>query len=205
MPHVRHSKLWLVGISLVVLIGCKPAALPEQATQPATAETVTPVVEASPPVAAYNPAVINYQGFGPAKFGDNEESVRISWGRPLTADTPAKGSSCFYLRAEHLPNQKPGIGFMFEDAKFVRFDVDDVRQIAPGNIKVGDSAEQVLQAHTGRVESAPHKYVAGARMLTVTSEDNSAARLIFEIGADGKIVSWRIGIPPQVFYVEGCS
>lgn len=205
MAHVMHSKLWLMSMSFAVLIGCKPAALPEQAAQSATVETVTPLAEASPPAAAYNPAVINYQGFGPAKFGDNEESVRISWGRPLTADAPAKGSSCFYLRAEHLPNQKPGIGFMFEDTKFVRFDVDDARQIAPGNIKVGDNAEQVLQAHSGRVESAPHKYVANARLLTVTPEDNAASRLIFEIDANGKVISWRIGLPPQVFYVEGCG
>ncbi len=205
MPHLKHSKLWLVSISLAMLMGCKPAAAPEQAVAPAVVEVVTPVVEALPPAPAHNPLIVHYQGFGPAKFGDNQESVRMAWGRPLNADTPAKGASCFYLSAEHMPEQKRGIGFMFEEAKFVRYDVDNATQIAPGNIKVGDSAEQVLQAHSGRVETAVHKYIANARTLTVTPEDNSAARLVFEIAADGKVMNWRMGIPPQIFYVEGCS
>lgn len=205
MPHLKHSKLWLVSISLATLMGCKPAAVPEQTLTPAIAKDPATVVDSLSAAASNNPSVVNYQGFGPAKFGGNEELVRMSWGYPLIADAPAKGSTCFYLSAEHMPNQKRGIGFMFEDAKFVRFDVDDARQIAPGNIKVGDNAEQVLQAHSGRVESAAHKYVVNARTLTVTPEDNSAARLIFDIGADGKVLSWRIGLPPQVFYVEGCG
>lgn len=205
MPHLKHSSLWLVSISLATLMGCKPAAVPEQTLTPAIAKDPATVVDSLSAAASNNPSVLNYQGFGPAKFGSNEESVRIAWGRPLNADTAAKGSSCFYLSAEHMPDQTRGIGFMLEDEKFVRYDVDNANQIAPGNIKVGDNAEQVLQAHSGRVESAAHKYVVNARTLTVTPEDSSAARLIFEIGADGKVLSWRIGVPPQVFYVEGCS
>ena len=94
---------------------------------------------------------------------------------------------------------------MFEDAKFVRYDVNDATQIAPGNFKVGDAASLVATAFAGRVVEAPHKYVEGGRTLTVTPADKSEARLIFEIGKDGNITSWRMGIPPQVFYVEGCS
>ena len=208
MPHLKHSSLWLVSISLATLMGCKPAVTPAvtpETTLPTPVSSTAPAAEVMPADAINNPSEVNYQGFGPAKFGGNEESVRMSWGYPLIVDAPAKGSTCFYLSAEHMPNQKRGIGFMFEDAKFVRFDVDDARQFAPGNIKVGDNAEQVLQAHSGRVESAAHKYVVNAHTLTVTPEDSSAARLIFDIGADGKVLSWRIGVPPQVFYVEGCS
>lgn len=152
-----------------------------------------------------NNDVINFQGFGPAKFGGNEQDVRISWGRPLNASKPAEASTCMYLNPEVMPEAKRGIGFMFEEAKFVRYDVDDISQIAPGNFKVGDAATDIKTAFAGRVEEAPHKYIPKGITLTVTPEDKSAARLIFEIGQDGKVANWRIGVPPQIFYVEGCA
>ena len=94
---------------------------------------------------------------------------------------------------------------MFEDAKFVRYDVDDASQIAPGNFKVGDAAADIKAAFSGRIEEAAHKYIPKGFTLTVTPEDKSAARLVFEIGEDGKVMTWRIGVPPQVLYVEGCG
>jgi len=29
--------------------------------------------------------------------------------------------------------------------------------------------------------------------------------LLFETDAAGKITRWRVGVPPQIDYVEGCS
>jgi hypothetical protein len=29
--------------------------------------------------------------------------------------------------------------------------------------------------------------------------------LVFEVDPSGKATDWRIGVPPQVDYVEGCS
>jgi hypothetical protein len=209
------TKMFMLTASFLLLSGCKPpvekvtgtdAPAPEAAVPEEVMPAVTSAPETIAPAAGVNnPAVINFQGFGPAKFGGNEESLRMSWGRPLNASKPAKGSTCIYLNPEVMPSVKRSIGFMFEDAKFVRYDVDDASQIAPGNIKVGDRAEQVMTAHAGRVESAPHKYIPKGRTLTVTPEDKSTGRLIFEIGEDGKVLSWRIGVPPQVFYVEGCG
>lgn len=154
---------------------------------------------------AYDPDVVNFSGFGPAKFGSNEESVRMSWGRPLNASQPVQGSTCMYLNPETLPDAKRGIGFMFEEGRFVRYDIGDASQIAPGNFKVGDDAGSIKAAFVGRIEEAPHKYLPKGFTLTVTPEDKSEARLIFEIGEDGKVSTWRIGVPPQVFYVEGCG
>lgn len=129
----------------------------------------------------------------------------MSWGRPLNASTPAPGSTCLYLNPEVMPTAKRGIGFMFEQAKFVRYDVNDASQIAPGNFRVGDAAADIKTAFVGRIEEAPHKYIPKGFTLTVTPEDKSPARLIFEIGQDGKVATWRIGVPPQVLYVEGCG
>ena len=153
----------------------------------------------------YDPEVINFEGFGPAKFGDNEESVRMSWGRPLVAGKPAKGATCYYLYKEAIPKQNEGISFMLEDGKFVRYDVDDASIVAPGGIVVGDTAAEVLAAHTNHVTKAPHKYIQGAQTLTVNSNAHKNANLIFEVDTSGTIVNWRIGVVPQVYYVEGCG
>lgn len=204
------SKILMLSIAFVLLAACKPtteAAKVDAAMQP---DASVPAIQAEPAVsettkAMNDPAVIYYEGFGPAAFGSNEEAVRMAWGKPLEATKPQKGSSCYYLYPEMGPESKRGIGFMFEEAKFVRYDVQDTSQIAPGNFKVGDAAADIKTAFAGRIEEAPHKYIDKGFTLTVTPEDRSESRLIFEIGEDGKVLNWRIGVPPQVFYVEACS
>lgn len=167
-----------------------------------------PAIE--PPIKTNDPKVINFEGFGPAKFGDNEESVRMSWGRPLTASKPAVGATCYYLYLDPKPDTHQQIAFMFEDGKFVRYDVDDPKWVAPGNIVVGDTIAKVLQAHAGHVQNQPHKYIEDAHTLVVTptvlsSSQKSNASLIFETDANNLVINWRIGVSPQVYYVEGCS
>ncbi|MES2499661.1 MAG: hypothetical protein V4570_03935 [Pseudomonadota bacterium] len=155
--------------------------------------------------------VINFAGFGPAKFGGNEESVRMSWGRPLNASKPVAGATCYYLYLDPKPEPQQEIAFMLEDGQFVRYDVDHPKWIAPGNIVVGDTMTKVVQAHAGRIENQPHKYIEGAHTLIVTptevESDNklSSTRLIFETDANDIVINWRIGVAPQVYYVEGCN
>ncbi len=199
-------KTLLLSAGLLLLPGCKPGT--EKANAPASTAPVAkaPTKETVPtPAKANDVTVATFDGFGPAKFGGDEESVRMSWGRPLNAGKPVEGASCYYLSPETAPDVKRSIGFMLEDGKFVRYDVADASLPAPGNIKVGDGADAVRAAFVGRIEEAPHKYIEKGITLTITPEDKSAARLIFEIGEDGKVSAWRIGIPPQVFYVEGCG
>jgi len=191
----------------------------ETETDPATESTAqssdhtNPAPKPDPaietPIKTNDPEVINFEGFGPAKFGDNEESVRMSWGRPLIASKPAVGATCYYLYLDPKPEHQQQIAFMFEDGKFVRYDVDDPKWVAPGNIVVGDTMAKVLQAHAGHVQNQPHKYIEGAHTLVVTpvvkSGEKSNASLIFETDANNLVINWRIGVSPQVYYVEGCS
>lgn len=159
--------------------------------------------------ARHNPAIIKFEGFGPATFGSNEEAVRQAWGRPLLASKPATGATCYYLYKEVLPQlsntHQRGIAFMMEDGEFVRFDVDDTSQVAPGDIMVGDSMASAQAAHAGHVDTQPHKYIEGAHTLIVSPTANDKARLIFEIDGQNTVINWRIGVTPQVYYVEGCS
>jgi hypothetical protein len=216
---MQRSSRYIVFTLLItgLLSACDKAKQP--ATELAAQSTNSNGTEAMPgtnpatdlPEKNYDATVINFEGFGPAKFGSNEESVRMSWGRPLEASKPAVGATCYYLYLDPKPEAHQGIAFMFEDGQFVRYDIDDPKWVAPGNIVVGDTLATVMQAHAGHVENQPHKYIDGAHTLVVTpdkaeSENKpSNARLIFETDANNIVINWRIGVEPQVYYVEGCS
>lgn len=129
----------------------------------------------------------------------------MSWGKELQRGSSVEGSTCYYLTLQPKPQDHRGIAFMLEEGRFVRYDVDGPEWSAPGGIVVGDDASQVATAHLGRVVEDPHKYLVGGRTLTVTPADGSPSRLVFEVDAEGKVINWRIGLPPQVYYVEGCG
>ncbi len=202
-----------LAASLLVLASCsKPE--PEPA---ALSEPDAPVVVAPAPVPAPGPAngepdlasndatVINLEGFGPAKFGADEEQVRMAWGHPLDGKPGMPGSTCYFLFPDPPKPGASGIAFMMEEGAFVRYDVDTAAFAAPGNLAVGMQADAVMAAFPGQIEATPHKYVEGQRYLTYTPADGSQVRLVFEVDDRGKIVRWRIGRLPQVQYVEGCG
>lgn len=223
---MQSSSKYIVLILLItgLLFACDKAK--ETVTESVEQSPGSNSTEETPKISAtgkknYDPEVINLEGFGAAKFGSNEESVRMSWGRPLNASKPAVGATCYYLYSDTVsldssnldskPKRHQGIAFMLEDGEFVRYDIDDPKWVAPGSIVVGDTMATVMQAHAGHVENQPHKYIDGAHTLIVTpvqtrSESTpSSARLIFETDANNIVINWRIGVEPQVYYVEGCS
>jgi hypothetical protein len=218
MTLMRVSALAMV----LSLSACSsPTPDPEPRVEPApvnepTAETGTETeteagaeagagAGAEVPSAVNDPAVFNFEGFGPAKFGVDEEQVRMAWGRPLEAGVPAEGATCYRLFMAPKPEGGQGISFMFEDGGFVRYDVDVPLHVAPGDLRVGDSMQDVLDAFPGGVETEPHKYVERAFIMIVPPEDGGEGRLVLETDAAGIVTAWRIGVPPQVHYVEGCG
>lgn len=144
-----------------------------------------------------------YIGFGPALFGDDEESVRIAWGRPLTVEG-REPDHCRQLFAE--PQTAYPIAFMLVEDRFVRYDVTGPQFESPGGIRVGDARETVeARFESDEIAVSPHKYVDGAEVLTVTISPESTVRLVFEMTTEGQVARWRLGVPPAVHFVEGCS
>ncbi|MCD9029295.1 lectin [Luteimonas sp. BDR2-5] len=146
--------------------------------------------------------VITFEGFGPAGFGADAEQVRMAWGNDLGDAQPSEPGGCYYLIPQPLGSAGYRIAFMVEGDRFSRIDVRNNGYTAPGGGKVGMDRADIDRLYAGRVEASPHKYVDGAQYLRV--RDGGAA-LVFETDADGKVTEWRIGVPPQVDYVEGCS
>ncbi len=184
-----------------------PAPLPEPqpaAPAPEPAPPPAPIDESGTP--AGTASVTGFHGFGPARFGDDEESVRIAWGRPMAFDRVASADApCAYLLPDPKPSDGLAVAFMFEGGKFVRYDVKGDQYQAPGSGMIGNGVDALKSLYDGRYTEQPHKYIEGGKDFIVSGPDGSDSRLIFEIGADGKVSSWRVGVPPQVDYVEGCG
>lgn len=185
-----------------------PAATADAPQESLADEELHEPVEDIPPATAPHPAspgALDFAGFGQAAFGADAQTLRQAWGGPLQgapeADDPA---ACYYLRPEPGEAGGLGIGFMIEDGRFVRADVDDAAMVAPGGGRVGMQAGDIATLYPGRVEQERHKYIEGASVLRI-GQEGAEAVLVFETDAEGRIVGWRIGLPPQVDYVERCG
>ena len=199
----------------LLLVSCAQA--PGDAAQSAAVdEALDPALDAPPeevPPAtvpgaarALAPLAADFSGFGPVPFGSDAQALRLAWGGPLEGGGEAQGDAdaCHYLFPQPRPARGYGTGFMVEGGRFVRVDVDDPAAIAPGGGRIGMNAAQIEALYAGQVEARPHKYVDGARYLRVGREGDAAV-LLFETDAAGQVQAWRIGLPPQVDYVEGCG
>lgn len=109
---------------------------------------------------------------------------------------------CSYL---DWPSAPPGVLVMFDGGRIARFDIDSAGLRTAAGAQVGDTEARVDSLYAGRVTTTPHKYTDG-HYLTVTPPRaaDSLFRLVFE-AEGGKITRYRVGLIPQVQYVEGCS
>ncbi len=200
----------------LLLVSCAQA--PGDAAQSAVAHEagVDPALDAPqeevPPATvpgaarALAPLAADFSGFGPVPFGSDAQALRLAWGGPLEGGGEAQGDAdaCHYLFPQPRPAHGYGTGFMVEGGRFVRVDVDDPAATAPGGGRIGMAASEIAAMYPARIEERPHKYVDGAKYLRVT-RDGSEGVLLFETDAQGRVEEWRIGLPPQVDYVEGCG
>jgi len=181
-----------------------PAAPPSVAA-PATVATVPPPATVAPPATGPMPAeaAIGYNGFGPAHWGASEEQVRQAWGKDLDA-SPGEPGGCHYLFP--LPRSGTGfrLAFMIEAGRFGRLDVRAPDIAAPGGGRVGMDKAALHRLYP-TVSEQPHKYVEGGLNLRVADPAGGQGAVVFELDPAGKATAWRVGVPPQVDYVEGCS
>lgn len=202
---------WLAMAVLLCACSGRDAQAPQ--TQPAPAEqaqtTQAPVRAAAPtaPATAAMPApgTIGFAGFGPALFGADDEQVRIAWGKDLGDAKPDQPGGCYYLIPQPRTVEGYRIAFMIEGDRFVRIDVNASDIEAPGGGLVGMSTKDIEARYSGRVQAQPHKYVDGGQYLRISDEAGGPGVLVFETDENGRVTTWRIGLPPQVDYVEGCS
>ena len=162
----------------------------------------SPAAAASVPASMAPDALARYDGYGDMRFGMDQVAFGKAWGGELNG-APDAGSTCFYKSPKWA--KLPGdIRFMFEDGRFVRYDVGTAKEAAPGGGKVGMDEAQIRNLYGPVVQAQPHKYVTGAQYLRIAAAQGGGV-LLFETDEHGKVARWRVGVPPQVDYVEGCS
>ncbi|WP_448244632.1 lectin [Pseudoxanthomonas mexicana] len=198
-------------MAVTLLSACQrdPAAAP--ATEPQTTATATPMAEAPAPTPAADDTAApagpvsqaSFLGYGDMKLGSTVEEARAAWGGELNG-APMEGTTCHYLWPKWI-TRPADFAFMMEDGRFVRYDVGTDKETAPGGGKVGMSVEELQKLYGGALKGAPHKYTQGGQYLSMDAGDVAPTRLVFEVDAAGKVTSWRVGLSPQVEYVEGCS
>ena len=109
---------------------------------------------------------------------------------------------CAYVRPPGVPD---AVMAMVVGGRVRRIDVTQQGPLTLAGVGVGAPEQTLLQAYPGATRS-PHKYVADGRTVSVELEPlgGSPRRLVFE--TDGHAVTrFRIGLTPEVDWVEGCS
>lgn len=198
-------------MAVTLLSACQrdPAAAP--ATEPQTTATATPMAEAPAPTPAADDTAApagpvsqaSFLGYGDMKLGSTVDEARAAWGGELNG-APMEGTTCHYLWPKWI-TRPADFAFMMEDGRFVRYDVGTDKETAPGGGKVGMGVDELQKLYAGALKASPHKYTQGGQYLSMDAGDVAPTRLVFEVDAAGKVTSWRVGLSPQVEYVEGCS
>jgi hypothetical protein len=182
--------------AVMLLAGCEGSP---PASSPAG---VASTASANPPSAApATSSAAQYDGYGDMRFGMDESAFRHARQGELQGAASSDGG-CYYLTPKWVKSAAD-FGFMFEQGHFVRYDVGNAKETAPGGGKVGMTVAQVRTLYGDRIEQSPHKYEQGAAYLRIAGQGRGV--LLFETDAAGKITRWRVGVPPQIDYVEGCG
>lgn len=191
---------------LALLAACarQPDAPPPTAATPAGDDAAAQPAATAPSAAAgQERAPARLDGYGDLVLGISADELRQAWHGELDGK-PAEGSDCYYLFPRDAAAPRD-LAFMIERDRFVRYDVGTDALAAPGGGRVGMGLARLQSLYREGAERLPHKYVDGGANLRVVPLQPGQGVLNFEIGADGTVSAWRVGLAPQVDYVEGCS
>lgn len=196
---------------VTLLSACQREEAGAPPAEPTTTATSTPMAEAPAPTPAVDDTAApagpvtqaSFLGYGDMKLGSTVDEARTAWGGELNG-APMEGTTCHYVWPKWI-TRPADFAFMMEEGKFVRYDVGTDKETAPGGGKVGMGIEELQKLYGGALKASPHKYTQGGQYLAMDAGDVAPTRLVFEADASGKVTSWRVGLSPQVDYVEGCS
>jgi len=176
-----------------------PATMPSPASLPSPASTAMPA-----PAADGADTQASFAGYGDVKFGIAAADMEQAWGGELKTLGKDANPSCYFMTPKwsKAPSE---FAFMIGDGKFVRYGTDSAKYVAPGGGKVGMTVQELQSLYHGALQSTPHKYVEGGQYLSINASGVAPSKLVFETDAAGNASAWRVGLSPQVDYVEGCS
>lgn len=188
--------------------GSKSPAPDASSTTPVRS-TATPATKAPDEPAANTPDgdrdLARLDGYGPLRLGMTIAELREAWGATLHGEPPdGAADACHYLSVAGA-GATSDLSFMVDGGRFVRYDVSGDVLLAPGGGKRGMTEAELQALYKGSLQASPHEYADGGKYLTFDTSGVAPSRLVFETDAQGIATEWRVGLSPQVDYVEGCS
>jgi hypothetical protein len=218
MPRLLTS-LWLLA-SLLLAACAERVPEPPAAAENAAPTTQTPPTTPAPVSAPANDDVpaggtpptgtsdrdlARLDGYGPLRFGMTVEEMNQAWGAPLDAAMDAEqAGACHHLNPVGQGAQ-PYLAFMVDGGRFVRYSTSSDVLLAPGGGRRGMREAELQALYGNALQSAPHEYVDGGKYLSLDTSGVAPTRLVFETDENGIVEEWRVGVSPQVDYVEGCA
>lgn len=185
----------------------QPAVDVPPATAPGTAQSAEDTTSQGLPTGPDGDrGLARFDGYGDIRFGTMATGMGKAWGGELETVGKEYNESCYFMTPNWVKTPSE-FNFMIGDGKFVRFGTESVKFVAPGGGKVGMDKAEIGKRYAGRVEEQPHKYTDG-QYLRIRDPAGGNGVLIFETDAKGdgaKVTEWRVGVPPQIDYIEGCS
>ena len=227
-------RMTLIAVAMSMLAGCGGKRSPPGAESAGDRAAPSSQKDASPSPAAPGPAVVpaprdptsavqpppppatdgtagdsslaRFDGYGDIPFGTPATDVPRLWGGELKVSGKDFNDRCYFM----LPlwvRRPSDLAFMISEGRFARMSTEDPRLVAPGGARVGMTTADVRRLYPGGIEIQPHHYTDG-QYLRVKDPTGGKGVLVLETdgkGDDAQVTEWRIGVPPEVDYVEGCS
>ncbi|MBA4121531.1 MAG: hypothetical protein H0X72_03600 [Acidobacteria bacterium] len=144
--------------------------------------------------------VVSFDRFGSVKIGMTASQAAKILGVRVTRDAGYEGGSCYYTSPKRGFKD---IAFMMSGRRIARIDINSKEYATDRGAKIGDTEARIKRLYKGKYKVYEHKYVDDAHYIEVMMKGGKY-NIIFE--TDGKrVVTYRVGRPEQVGYVEGCS
>lgn len=177
--------------------------LPAEEDEPPADARVTSRLAEVPTASALRDVELLLRRLGPIEWGMSVEEAQKVLGERISGDKDAFGNPlCYYVYAESVPE---GVGFMVEEERIVRVDIDVPGISTRSGISVGDSETELLSTYPQRLNKTENKYAESISDYIYVPQDteDKEYRLLFEV-ENGTIIHMRAGILPAVLYVEHC-
>lgn len=228
---IMNSSLKILSIACIMsLVACKPAAdsrsvdgsnespgtssapvanAEPTTAAPAPAESAAPANPAPAPAENTEPAkpttpvadknTLTFDGLGDIRYGMSKDAfLALKLRTHGPSDMMDGPDSCHFYPLAPAGDTH----VMIEKKRVTRIDAGPSLGNALG-VKVGDPIAGFLAKYPKAVVG-PHKYVPGAKEVTLWNDARNAA-FVLETDAKGNITHVRSGISPNVQYVEGCA
>jgi len=207
----------LLSIAMTAaLAACSAEHTPTAAQGETPADSVTKTQDETPPPATQTPApsvpsttpdgslgMATFVGYGDIKFGTLAADMGKAWGGELKEAGKDYNANCYFMTPIWVTTPAE-FNFMISDGRFARVGTESAKYAAPGGGKVGMREAQLQALYNNGLQASPHKYTDG-KYLSIAASGVAPTKLVFETDANGVVTEWRVGLLPEVDYVEGCS